>query len=84
MEGPNDTPSITYSELLGRYAVLEHIATLPGVFICEPLAYLDGGDVVGSPYRPRTHNRRPKVQACAIVCFVRGCLSSLGGPELQA
>ena len=36
-----DIPSKVYSELQGPYVRLEYIATLPGVFICKPLAYLN-------------------------------------------
>ena len=37
-----DRPSRAYSELFGLYVRLEHIATLPGVFIRKPFAYQIG------------------------------------------
>jgi hypothetical protein len=41
LEGPLVTPSRRLCEILGASPQLDHIGLVPGVFICEPLAYLD-------------------------------------------
>ena len=41
LEGPLVTLSWRLCEFLGASPLLDHIRLVPGVFICEPLAYMD-------------------------------------------
>ena len=60
-----------------RHAGLEHIATLPGVFICKPLAYLDCAGTIEANLRPRHRSLVPyNYSPCEIVAASRA-----GGPR---